>query len=138
MSRTDEWNQRVIAEFRANEGRVGGPFDGAPMILVHHVGLRTGTVRVSPLVWFPDGERMLVVASKGGAPENPAWYHNLRAHPRVEVEVRAEMFTVEATEVRRDERDALWTGTVAQRPGFGGYQERTDRVIPVVALRRVA
>ena len=137
MSGADDWNRRIIDEFRANDGRVGGPFEGAPMILVHHVGARTGTVRVTPLVWFPDGDRMLVVASKGGAPTNPDWYHNLRANPRLEVEVGTETFAVEAAEVPAAERDAVWTRIVAERPGFGEYQRATDRVIPVVALTRV-
>ncbi len=83
-----DWNQQIIDEFRANEGRVGGMFEGAPMILIHHVGAKTGTERVSPLVYFPEDDgKMVIVASKGGAPENPAWYHNLKANPKIDVEV---------------------------------------------------
>ena len=100
-----DWNNGVIAEFRANEGRVGGYFEGAPMILLHHIGARSGTVRVTPLVYFPqDDGSMLVVASKGGAPTNPDWYHNVVAHPRFEVEVGTRTFTVDAEELSPAER----------------------------------
>ena len=134
-----DWNNGVIAEFRANEGRVGGPFEGAPMILLHHVGAKSGTVRVSPLVYFPqDDGSMLVVASKGGAPTNPDWYHNLKGHPRFEVEVGTETFTVEAEELDADERAASWPTIVAERPGFGNYETKTTRVMPVFRLRRAA
>ena len=88
-----DWNPSIIEEFRANEGRVGGMFEGAPMILIHHVGAKTGTERVSPLVYFPeDGGRMLIIASKGGSPTNPDWYHNLKANPRINVEVGTQTF----------------------------------------------
>ena len=96
-----DWNDGVIAEFRANGGKVGGYFEGAPMILLHHIGARSGTVRVTPLVYFPqDDGSMLVVASKGGAPTNPDWYHNVLANPRFEVEVGTETFTVDARGAR--------------------------------------
>ena len=133
----DDWNRRVIAEFRANEGKVGGPFEGASMILVHHLGAKSGTERVSPMVWFPDGDRLLIVASKAGAPTNPDWYHNLVAHPRVDVEVGAETFPVVAEELPRAERDEKWAQITAVAPGFAEYQEKTTRVIPVLALTRV-
>ncbi|HET7474698.1 MAG TPA: nitroreductase family deazaflavin-dependent oxidoreductase [Dermatophilaceae bacterium] len=132
-----DWNNHVIEEFRANQGRVGGYFEGAPMILIHHVGARTGIVRVSPLVYFPgDDGSMLVVASKGGAPDNPDWYHNLRAHPRVDVEVGTETFPVDVRELDPDERAEVWSRVVAQRPGFGEYQRKTTRVLPVLRLTR--
>ena len=133
----DDWNRRVIAEFRANDGKVGGPFEGASMILVHHLGAKSGTERVSPMVWFPDGDRLLIVASKAGAPTNPDWYHNLRAHPRVDVEVGTETFPVVAEELPRTERDEKWAQITAVAPGFAEYQEKTTRVIPVLALTRV-
>lgn len=134
-----DWNDGVIAEFRANEGRVGGYFKGAPMILLHHIGARSGTVRVNPVVYFPqDDGSMLVVASKGGAPTNPDWYHNLRAHPRFEVEVGTRTFTVEASELSPAERAAKWPEIVAARPGFGDYETKTSRTIPVLRLREVA
>lgn len=134
-----DWNDAIIEEFRANEGRVGGPFEGAPMVLIHHLGARTGTERVTPLMYFPqDDGSMLVIASKAGAPTNPDWYHNLRAHPKIDVEVGTATFPVEVTELDRAERDAVWPGLVAAAPGFGDYQTRTDRIIPVLRLRRVS
>ena len=133
-----DWNTGVIEEFRANEGRVGGPFEGAAMILIHHVGARTGTVRVSPLRYFPqDDGSMLVVASKGGAPDNPDWFHNVRANHRFEVEVGTETFTVDAEVLTHEERAEVWPALVREAPGFGGYQDKTERIIPVVRLRRV-
>lgn len=134
-----DWNESVIAEFRANEGRVGGYFEGAPMILLHTIGARSGTVRVNPLVYFPqDDGSMLVVASKGGAPTNPDWYHNVRAHPRFDVEVGTERFQVDAEELDAEERAAAWPTIVALRPGFGDYETKTTRVMPVIRLRRVS
>ena len=132
-----DWNQKIIEEFRANEGRVGGPFEGAPMILVHHIGARSGTERVTPLVYFPEDDgRMLIVASKAGAPTNPDWYHNLRANPQVDVEVGTETFPVRVAEVTGPEREQVWNGVVAANPGFGEYQRKTDRTIPVLRLER--
>ena len=131
-----DWNTRIIEEFRANDGRVGGPFAGAPMILIHHTGARSGTERVNPLVYFPDGDRFVVIASAGGAPRNPDWYHNLKAHPRTTVEVGAETFAVDVQELTGDERSAVWQRVVAAMPGFGAYQEKTTRQIPVLALTR--
>ena len=134
-----DWNDGVIAEFRDNQGRVGGYFEGAPMILLHHVGAKTGTVRVTPLVYFPqDDGSMLVVASKGGAPTNPDWYHNVLAHPRFDVEVGTRTFPVEAQELDSGERIEAWQDIVAERPGFGDYQTKTTRVIPVLRLRAAA
>jgi len=133
-----DWNDGVIKQFRANGGRVGGYFEGAPMILIHHIGAKTGTVRTNPLVYFPEPDgTMLVVASKGGAPTNPDWYHNVVANPRFDVEVGTETFTVEATELTQEEREAVWPRIVADRPGFGQYQTKTRRQIPVLRLRRV-
>lgn len=136
---TNDWNAKVIAEFRANEGRVGGPFEGAPMILVHHVGAKSGTRRVTPLVYVPqpDGS-MAIVASKAGAPTNPDWYHNLKANPKIDVEVGTEKFSVEVAEVEGPDRAEIWTRLVAASPGFGGYQEKTTRTIPVLVLTRAA
>ena len=134
-----DWNSGVIEEFRANGGKVGGYFKGAPMILLHHIGAKSGTVRVTPLVYFPqDDGSMLVVASKGGAPTNPDWYHNILANPRFEVEVGHETFTVDAEELAPTERAERWPAIVAERPGFGDYETKTTRVMPVLRLRRVA
>jgi deazaflavin-dependent oxidoreductase (nitroreductase family) len=134
-----DWNQQIIDEFRANAGRVGGPFEGAPMILIHHVGAKSGVERVSPLVYFPEDEgRMIIIASKGGSPENPAWYHNLKANPKIDVEVGSETFAVVAEEVTGEERDRIWERVVAERPGFGDYQRKTSRTIPVLRLTPAA
>jgi deazaflavin-dependent oxidoreductase (nitroreductase family) len=131
-----DWNTKIIEEFRANEGRVGGQFAGAPMILIHHTGARTGTERVNPLVYFPDGDRMIIIASAGGAPKNPDWYHNLKANPRTTAEVGTETFGVDVAEVTGDEYAALWSRITATMPGFGDYQTKTDRRIPLLALHR--
>lgn len=138
MTDMNAWNAKVIEEFRANEGRVGGPFEGAPMILVHHRGAKSGTERVTPLVYFPDGDRILIVASKAGAPTNPDWYHNLKANPAVDVEVGTERFPVRVTEADGPEREEIWARAVATNPGFGEYQEKTRRRIPVLVLTRAA
>lgn len=133
----NEWNKKIIDEFHANEGRVGGMFEGAPMILLHHIGAKSGTVRIAPLVYFPqDDGRIVIVASKGGAPTNPDWYHNLKANPKFEVEVGAEKFEVVAEELDDAARDEIWPKIVAERPGFGEYQTKTSRKIPVLALTR--
>ncbi|MBB5874456.1 deazaflavin-dependent oxidoreductase (nitroreductase family) [Allocatelliglobosispora scoriae] len=131
------WNRRIIEEFRANEGRVGGPFEGAPMMLMHHIGVKSGTERVSPLVYFPQEDgRMVVIASDGGAPANPGWYYNLKANPKVTVEVGTETFSAVAEEIAGEAREALWPALVAERPGFGEYQAKVTRTIPVFALTR--
>jgi deazaflavin-dependent oxidoreductase (nitroreductase family) len=132
------WNDHIIEEFRANEGRVGGYFAGAPMVLIHHVGARSGAERVSPLVYLPDGDDMVIAATKGGAPTNPHWYHNLRAHPRITVEVGTDTFPVEAIEATGAERDELWRRLVEMRPGFGDYVAKTSRTFPMFRLRRVS
>lgn len=133
----DDFNTQIIKEFRANEGRVGGPFEGAPMILIHTVGAKSGQERVSPLVWFPqDDGSLVIIASKGGAPTHPAWYHNIKANPTFEVEVGTETFKVDAEELQGEERDRVWAAAVAERPGFGEYQEKTTRLIPVLRLTR--
>lgn len=129
-----DFNQQIIDEFRANGGEVGGPFEGAPMLLLHHRGAQSGQERISPLVYLADGERYVVFASKGGAPTNPAWYHNLLAHPEVTIEVGTETIRVRAEEVKGEERDRLYAAQAARRSSFAEYEQKTDRVIPVVAL----
>jgi deazaflavin-dependent oxidoreductase (nitroreductase family) len=134
-----DFNQQIIDEFRANEGRVGGPFAGAPMILVHHVGVKSGTERVTPLVQFPEDDgNTVIVASAAGAPKHPAWYHNIKANPKIDVEVGTEKYQVVAEEVTGPERDALWERVVTQAPGFRDYQQKTDRIIPLLRLTRAA
>ena len=138
MSDINDWNKQIIEEFRANGGKVGGPFEGAPMILVHHTGARTGTERVTPLVTFPEDDgRYVIVASKAGAPTNPDWYHNLKAHPRTSVEVGTETFPVEVVELEGDERESVWTKVKEASPGFAEYEKKTSRTIPLLRLVRV-
>ena len=133
-----DWNTQIIEEFRANGGKVGGPFAGASMILIHHVGARTGTRRVTPLVYFQDGDDILIAASKAGAPTNPDWYYNITKNPRIDVEVGTETYAVDVHELDPQERAEAWQAVVAANPGFGEYQEKTDRVIPLLRLTRVA
>ena len=131
-----DWNTGVIEEFRANEGRVGGQFEGATLLLLHHTGAKSGAERVSPLVYFADGDRMVIVASKGGAPEHPAWYHNLKANPETSVEIGTENAAVKAIELTGDDYTETWARIVAKMPGFGDYQTKTTRRIPLFALHR--
>jgi deazaflavin-dependent oxidoreductase (nitroreductase family) len=131
-----DFNQQVIDEFRANGGKVER-FGSAPVTLMHLTGAKSGEPRLTPVVAFPLDDRLFVVASKAGAPEHPAWYHNLLAHPRFEIEVGTERYEVEAVPVTGAERDALYAQVVEVMPGFGAYQEQTSRVIPIVELRRV-
>ncbi|MGE0795396.1 MAG: nitroreductase family deazaflavin-dependent oxidoreductase [Acidimicrobiia bacterium] len=136
MSEREDRNQRIIDEFRANGGVVGGPFEGMTILLLHHEGARTGTKRVNPLAYREEDGRLFVFASMGGAPTNPDWYHNLRAHPEVEVEVGTDRFPAVATVLEGDERDRIWAHQKADRPQFADYEARTERVIPVIALDR--
>lgn len=138
MTAPNDFNQQIIAEFRANKGVVGGPFEGAPMLLLTAKGAKSGTERTTPLVYLPDGDRYLIFASKGGAPANPAWYHNLIAHPEATVEVGTEKFSATATELKGEERDRLYAKQAARMPAFGEYQQKTSRTIPVIALTRRA
>jgi deazaflavin-dependent oxidoreductase (nitroreductase family) len=141
MPDANDWNQGIIAEFRANEGRVGGPFQGAPMILVHHVGRQSGKQYTTPLVYLPGeggDDSMYIFASKGGAPANPAWYGNLIAAGEATVEVGTSTFGVTITEVTGDERDRIFAEQVKRMPGFGDYAKQTEgiRTIPVLRLTR--
>ena len=126
----NDWNQKIIEEFRANEGKVGGYFEGAHMVLIHHIGARSGKERVNPVTYLPDGDDMVIAATKSGAPTNPDWYHNLKAHPRITVEVGTATFPVEAAEVTGAERDELWRRLVELRPGFAAYETKTSRIFP--------
>jgi len=138
VSVVSDFNATIIDEFRANEGKVGGYFEGAPMVLLTTTGAKTGQVRTNPLVYVADGDRFIVIASKGGAPTNPDWYHNLVANPEASVEIGTDHFEVTATVLTGDERDRAWDAIVAERPGFAEYQTKTDRKIPAVALTRKA
>jgi deazaflavin-dependent oxidoreductase (nitroreductase family) len=130
----NEFNRQVIDEFRANDGKVGGPFEGAPLLLLHHVGAKSGTERISPLVYRADDGSWVIFASKAGAPTNPDWYHNLVANPGTRIEVGAETVPVTAREAEGDERTRLWEAQKTDMPQFAEYDAKTDRSIPVIVL----
>lgn len=134
----NEMNKNVVAEFRDNGGKVGGIFAGTPLVLVHHVGARSGVKRITPLAYFAEDGRIFVFATKGGADDNPAWYHNLLANPRATVELGTETLEVVALPLSGAERDEYFAKQVAVAPQFAEYQRMVTRVIPVVELRRVA
>ena len=129
-----DWNSKIIEEFRTSGGKVGGQFAGAPLLLLHTVGARSGEPRVHPVVYQRVGDGYAVFASKGGAPENPAWYHNLRAHPRVRAEIGDETVELVARVAGGDERERIWATQKEVMPGFAGYERSTSRQIPVVIL----
>src|SRR5436305_2980821 len=131
-----DWNAKIIDEFRANGGKVGGGFDGAPMLLLHTQGAKTGQERVNPVVYQPVGDAFAVFASKGGAPTNPDWYYNLRAHPEVKIEVGGDSIDVKARVLEDDEREPIWEKQKQLMPGFAEYEQKTSRQIPVVLLER--
>ncbi len=131
-----DFNERVIAEFRANEGRVGGPFASMPLVLLHHRGAKSGVERISPLATYPVGDDLVIIASAGGQPQHPAWYHNLLAHPETVIEYGTETRPVTASVVGDDEHDELWARITAVMPGFQTYQDGVERRIPLVRLRR--
>ncbi len=131
-----DWNAKVIEEFRANGGKVGGAFEGAPLLLLHSTGARTGQERTNPMMYLPVGDSFAVFASKAGADTNPDWYHNLVAHPEASVEVGTDTIAVTARVLDDDERDPIWREQKARYPGFAEYEARTTRVIPVVMLDR--
>jgi deazaflavin-dependent oxidoreductase (nitroreductase family) len=127
-----DWNAKVIEEFRANEGQVA-VFATQPLLLLTHRGARSGTERVNPLAYFRDGDDYLIVASKGGAPDNPDWYHNLLANPEATIEVGTQRIEVTARPAG-EERDRLWASITSANPAFAEYEGKTERAIPVVIL----
>jgi deazaflavin-dependent oxidoreductase (nitroreductase family) len=135
-----DWNAQIIEEFRANDGRVGGPFEGAPVTLVHHRGRRSGKDYVTPMMYLPGDEDgvIYVFASKAGAPRDPDWYYNLTSGAPVSVEVGTETYQVTVTELTGSERDRVYAEQARRYPGFAEYAEKTQgiRTIPVLALRR--
>jgi deazaflavin-dependent oxidoreductase (nitroreductase family) len=132
-----DYNAKIIEEFRANEGRVGGEWAGSPLILIHHIGAKSGIERVQPLGCFIlEGGRFAIVASNGGSPAHPDWYYNVKASPRITAEVGGETFTVVAEELDDAARAELWPALVAEAPSLGEYQTRTTRQIPVFLLTR--
>jgi len=133
------WNQQIIDEFRANDGKVGGQFAGANLLILRTIGAKSGQLRESPVAYFADDDgTMVVVASKAGLPTNPAWYHNLKANPKFDVEVGTARLPVTAEELTGSEYEAKWAEIVAAAPGFGEYQKKTTRVIPLVRLTPAA
>jgi deazaflavin-dependent oxidoreductase (nitroreductase family) len=133
----EDFNAKIIEEFRANEGKVGGPFEGANMVLITTTGAKSGNQRTNPLVYLPDGERIVIIASNGGADNHPAWFYNVKANPEITVEVGTDKY--DATTVPLEsgtERDELFARMVAVAPGFAEYEQKTKRVIPVVAVYR--
>jgi deazaflavin-dependent oxidoreductase (nitroreductase family) len=130
-----DFNTEIINEFRANEGRVGGPFEGSPVLLLHHTGAKSGTERVNPLVYQPlDGGRYAIFASKAGADTNPDWFHNLVAHPRTTIELGTETVAVVCRVTDGAERETIWSAQKAAAPGFAEYESKTTRQIPVIVL----
>ena len=134
MAAANDWNSKIIEEFRANQGKVGGPFAGAALLLLHTVGARTGQPRVNPVMYQPVGGSYAVFASKGGAPTHPDWYHNLLAHPQVSAEIGAQTVPLVARVAEGAERDSIWDRQKREHPGFADYETKTARQIPVIVL----
>jgi deazaflavin-dependent oxidoreductase (nitroreductase family) len=130
----EDFNQQIIDEFHANEGRVGGMFERMPLLLLHHTGAKTGASRVNPLAYMDDDGRYVIFASKGGAPTNPDWYHNLMTNPLATVEVGTDTVSVRAAESVGEERDRLFRAQAERAPQFAEYATKTERVIPVIVL----
>ena len=134
---TNNWNAKIIEEFRANAGKVGGPFEGATVLLLHTRGARTGLERVNPLAYQPVGDDIAVFASKAGADTNPDWYHNLLANPLTTVEVGTDTVAVRARVAEGEERERIWERQKELMPGFAEYEQKTTRRIPVIVLEPV-
>ena len=131
-----DFNRGVVEEFRANDGKVGGPFQGGTLLLLHTTGAKSGAPRLSPLAYLDVDGRLLIVGSYAGAPKDPAWVHNLRANPRAHIEMGTDAYDVTARELPRDERDEVFRKVTAVAPFFGEYQSKTSRVIPLFELTR--
>jgi deazaflavin-dependent oxidoreductase (nitroreductase family) len=129
-----DFNAQIIDEFRTNGGRVGGMFEGMPLLLLHHSGARSGQSRVNPVAYLKDGDRYVIFASKAGAPTNPGWYHNLKADPNVTIEVGTDTLAAVAGEATGEERERLYNVQVERAPTFADYQKKTERIIPVIVL----
>jgi deazaflavin-dependent oxidoreductase (nitroreductase family) len=134
MSEVNDRNKHIIEEFRANQGRVGGYFEGKTLLLLHTKGAKSGEERINPVACIRDGERLVVIASKGGADTHPDWYYNVIANPLMTVEVGTDKFQVRASVAEEPERTRLYDKMVEVMPGFGDYRRKTTRVIPVIIL----
>jgi len=133
----NEWNQKIIEEFRSNGGKVGGRFEGRTLLLLHTTGAKSHEPRINPVAYTTDGDRFVIIASKGGAPTNPDWYYNVVANPSISVEVGTEQFQAQATIAEEPERTRLYDKMVEVMPGFADYKQKTSRVIPVIVLTRM-
>ena len=133
---TTAFNEKIIAEFRANGGVVGAPFEGAPLLLLGNTGAKSGAVRTNPLAYTKDGDDLIIIASFAGADKHPPWYHNIVANPEVTVEVGTEKYTAVATVVEEPDRSRLYAQMESQMSTFTDYREKTERTIPVVRLSR--
>ena len=133
----NDFNKRVIAEFRANEGKVGGYFENSTLVLLHTIGAKSGLERINPLICAEDNNRLVIVASKGGAPSHPHWYYNLVANPEVSVEYGAEQFRAQATVTEEPERTRLYNKMAELFSAFSDYEKNTTRIIPVITLTRL-
>ena len=130
----EEFNAKVIGEFRGNRGRVGGMWEGTPLLLLHHTGSKSGVSRVNPVAYLPDDGRYFIWAANGGAPKPPAWYHNLEEHPVTRIEVGSETIDVVAEEATGDERDRLFANAAERYPQLADMARKTERIIPLVVL----
>jgi deazaflavin-dependent oxidoreductase (nitroreductase family) len=130
----NDWNAKIIEEFRANAGKVGGPFEGAPLLLLHTTGAKSGRGHVTPMMYRSVDGGYAVFASKGGAPTNPDWYHNLVANPAVQAEIGTQTMRLTARVAGDAEREPIWSAQKQDYPGFEEYEEKTSRQIPVVIL----
>ena len=132
-----DWNKAIIEEFRANAGKVGGHFEGKPMLLIHTTGAKSGKPHLNPVIYTMDGDKLVVIASQGGAPTHPDWYYNLIANPLVTVEVGTETFQTRAEVVPEPDRTRLYQQMITVMDSFAEYERKTTRIIPVIALTRV-
>jgi deazaflavin-dependent oxidoreductase (nitroreductase family) len=138
MSDPNDWNAKIITEFRANAGKLGGSFEGAPVLLLHTTGAKTGKERVHPMMYRRVGDNFAVFASKAGAPTNPDWYHNLVANPSVKAEIGTQTLDLTARVADSAEREVIWSAQKSDYPGFADYELKTSRQIPVVILEPAA
>jgi deazaflavin-dependent oxidoreductase (nitroreductase family) len=133
----NDFNKNIVEEFRTNAGVVGGPFEGRPLLILHSTGAKSGQKRLAPLAYFHVDGKLIIIGSKAGADTNPDWVHNLRANPAAHIEIGTDAYDVVAREFSREERDEAYPKVVVESPGFGEYQEKTSRVIPLFELSRI-
>ena len=136
MANVQDFNRNLIDEFRANHGKVTGIFENSPVLLLTTTGAKSGKRHTTPVVYTTDGDRLVIIASKGGAPSNPAWYHNLVANPTVTIELPDETFEARAIVTKGEERQRLFDAQATKMPNFNDYAAKTERQIPVIALER--